>query len=132
MISAVGNSVTASGVFNNLIFNQHVLRNTKLLVTNNPLNAKLSTVQGISTAPIYSLTATADASSSANIYSMQFRVVKTTDVTVSNYQVQVEDGGILYSNGSDVVITVTPSGLTDLVTVTFNGSSFSKGVSVAA
>lgn len=130
LISAVGNSISATGSFTDLIFNQNVLRKTRLLLTNNVINSKLSTVQGVSTSPIFFTTATADASSAANVYSMQFRVNKTADVSVSDYQIQVDNGGILYSNGADVAITVTPSGSTDIVKVTFSGSSFNKGLIV--
>lgn len=126
LISAVGNSITASGSFTSLIFNEHRLRATVISfadqVSPSGINTILS-IAGQNEATIFKTVVSADASKSANIAKLVFNHT-AGGVTASNFKLKV-DGTTL--TAGDVTCSYT----SPKVTCSFAGT-YANGLTIAA
>jgi hypothetical protein len=97
LISAVGNSITASGSFTNLVFNTHTLRATTIAFADqtNPAvgSNTLLSIAGQNETTIFKTVVSADASKSANLAKLAFNHT-AGGVTGSNFKLKV-DGTVL-------------------------------------
>jgi hypothetical protein len=129
LIAAVGNSITASGSFTNLIFNTHTLRATTITFADqtNPAvgSNTLLSVAGQNETTIFKTVVSADASKSANLAKLVFNHT-AGGVVAANFKLKI-DGTVL--SASDATCTYA----SPKVSCTFSPTgAYANGLTVAA